>query len=341
MDLTFLGFPAGTRLADPIFLLLFALLAALIFIYFMRQWRSAPAVTFSAVPQAKKIRAGLWVRLRHLPAALQWLALAALVIALARPQIVHYKSLEEVLDYGADIMLVMDVSGSMEALDFQPRNRLYVAKEVVRKFIERRKGDQIGLVAFAGAAATTCPLTTNMKYLVDKIEQLDFDLLEDGTAIGTALSTALNRLAGSKAKSKVIILLTDGVNNRGEVLPIDAAEIAKKNGVKVYTVGVGSDEEVPFPNKPPYYGRYLRVGLDEELLKKIADMTGGIYRKATDSASLEQIYEEINRLEKTEVKARIYSYPVETEYFYWFLYPALVLLGIEHLLRWTRLGTLP
>ena len=267
--------------------------------------------------------------------------MASAIIALARPQIVRYETLEEVLDYGADIMLVMDVSGSMEALDFQPQNRLNVAKEVVNNFIAGRKGDHIGLVAFAGAAATTSPLTTNMEYLSKKVKELDFELLEDGTAIGTALSTALNRMKGSKAKSKVIILLTDGVNNRGEVLPLDAAAIAKKMEVKTYTVGVGSDREVPFPNKAPYYGRYLRVGLDEELLKKISDMTGGVYRKATDPQSLVEIYREIDQLEKTEVKARIYSYPIETEYFHWFLYTAVGLLATNLILRWTRLSVLP
>ena len=341
MDLNLPGLPPGTRLANPEFLLGFIPLILLILVYFLRQKKVAASMIFSAVPRAKAIKPSFWVRLRHLPQILQWLALAAMIIALARPQTVKYETLEEVLNYGADIMLVMDTSGSMEALDFQPSNRLGVAKEVVSKFVGQRKGDQIGLVAFAGQAATTSPLTTNMKFLARKIEELDFNLFEDGTAIGSALSTAINRLENSKARSKVIILLTDGVNNRGEVLPMDAANIAEKRKVKIYTVAVGSNDEVPFPNKPPYYGRYLRVGLDEELLKKIAEKTGGIYRKATDSASLEEIYQEINQLEKTEIKARIYSYPLETEYFHWFLYAAVALMALEHILKWTRLSTLP
>jgi Ca-activated chloride channel family protein len=341
MSLAFLGFPHDVQLANPEYLLLLILLAGLIVLYFLRQVSSTSSVVFSAVPIAKKVRPSGWVRFRHLPAILLWCATAAMIIALARPQTVKYETLEEVLDYGADIMLVMDVSGSMEALDFQPHNRLHVAKEVVTNFIGGRKGDHIGLVAFAGVAAATCPLTTNMEYLAKKIDELDFGLLEDGTAIGTALSTALNRLTGSKAKSKVIILLTDGINNRGEVLPIDAASIAKKMEVKVYTVGVGSDAEVPFPNKPPYYGRSMRVGLDEELLGKIAEITGAVYRKATDPRSLEEVYQEIDKLEKTEVKARIYSYPVETEYFHWFIFTAVGLLAAELLLRWTRLSTVP
>lgn len=341
MDLTFLGLPEGARLANPEFLLLIVLLAGLIVLYFYRMQKSTATVAYSVVPTAKRIKPGIWVRLRHLPAILQWLAALGMIIALARPQIVKYESLEEVLNYGADIMLVMDVSGSMEALDFQPDNRLTVAKQVVSSFIEGRKGDQIGLVAFAELAATTSPLTTNMQYLTDKIDELDFGILQDGTAIGTALSTAINRLTGSKAKSRLIILLTDGVNNRGEVQPLDAAAIATKEGIKVYTVGVGSEGAVPFPNKPPYYGRRIRVGLDEELLQQIADNTGGVYRRATDPEQLRNIYEEIDRLEKTEVKARIYSYAIETEYFHWFLYAALIFIGLELLLRWTRLRVLP
>lgn len=341
MDLTFLGLPEGTRLANPEFLLLFLLLAGIVALYVLRQVRSAATLVFSAVPVARRLQPTLRVRLRHLPAILQWLALALVIVALARPQQVRYESIEEVLTYGADIMLVIDVSGSMEALDFQPRNRLFVAKEVVARFIREREGDQIGLVAFAGAAATVCPLTTNQQFLATKVDELDFDLLEDGTAIGTALSTGLNRLAGSKAKSKVLILLTDGVNNRGEVLPLDAAAIAAQMGVKVYTIGIGSDDEVPFPNKPPYYGRSLRVGLDEELLARIAEQTGGVYRRATDPRSLDAVYQEINSLEKTEVKAHIYQYPLETEYFPWLLMAALIALGLELLLRVTRLGVVP
>lgn len=341
MELSFLGFPAGSRLAAPIFLGLLAVLAILILIYFIRQRRASAGVRYSTVLEARRVRPTVWVRLRHLPSLLHWLAIALLIIALAHPQHVRYESLEEVLSYGADIMLVMDVSGSMEALDFQPLNRLHVAKSVVGNFIRGRKGDQMGLVAFAGLAATVCPLTTNQEYLENQVKALDFGLLEDGTAIGTALSTALNRLTGSKAKSKVIILLTDGVNNRGEVLPLDAAAIAKDMGVRTYTIGVGSEGEVPFPNKPPYYGRSMYVGLDEELLERIAEETGGIYRRATDPQSLGRIYEEINQLEKTEVKTRRYSYPVETEFFQWFLYSALLLIAFEYILRWTRLGVVP
>ena len=341
MELNFIGFPPGARLGTPESLLLLTALAVLVALYWLRQRRATASLRYSAAYAARRVKPSAWVRLRHLPALLRWLAVVALIVALARPQTVRYERLEEVLSYGADIMLVMDTSGSMEALDYQPRNRLHVARETVRSFVEGRRGDRIGLVAFSGLAATVCPLTTNMGYLQDKVSELDFGLLEDGTAIGTAISTALNRLAGSAARSKVIILLTDGVNNRGEVSPLDAAAIARDMEVKVYTVGVGSEGPVPFPAKPPYYGRTLEVGLDEELLERIAAETGGVYRGATDPRSLARIYEEIDRLEKTEVRARTYSYPVETEYFHWFLYPALVLLALERLLRWTRLGVLP
>lgn len=341
MDLSSIGFPEGTRLATPAFLWLFVALALLIALYILRRRKRGAAIRFSTATQAGRVQPSFWVRLRHLPPLLAWLALALLIIALARPQTVRYENLEEVLAYGADIMLVMDVSGSMEALDFQPLNRLHVAKQVVSKFISNRKWDQVGLVAFAGLAATVCPLTTNKDYLQKQIAALDFNLLEDGTAIGTALSTALNRLKGSKAKSKVIILLTDGMNNRGEVLPLDAAAIARDEGVRVYTIGVGSEGPVPFPNRAPYFGRSFEIGLDEDLLRKIAEQTGGVYRRATDPQALERIYDEINRLEKTEVKVKTYSYPVETEHFMWFLYGALIMLASAQALRWSRLGMVP
>jgi Ca-activated chloride channel family protein len=344
MDINFPGIPEGTRLATPEFLWLFLLLALLVAFYILRRRRSrsrGASIIYSTVADIRRVRPSPWVRLRNLPQALSWLALATLIIALARPQTVRYEQLEDVLTYGADIMLVVDISGSMEALDFQPRNRLYVAKQVVAQFIKGRRYDQIGLVAFAGLAAAICPLTTNKDYLQKQVQSLDFDLLEDGTAIGTALSTALNRLEGSKAKSKVIILLTDGVNNRGEVLPLDAAAIAKDRGVRIYTVGIGSEGTVPFPNKPPYFGRSFEIGLDEELLKRIAAETGAVYRRATDPQALSRIYEEINKLEKTEVKVKIYRYPIETEHFQWFLYGALVVLAVAQLLLWTRLGVIP
>ena len=343
MDLTAIGFPEGTVLAAPLFLWLLLPLALLVALYFFRQRKrgSGAAVSYSTTAEARRVRPSAWIRLRHLPHILAWLALAALTVAMARPQTVRYEHLEEVLNYGADIMLAIDVSGSMEALDFQPRNRLHVAKEVVADFIEGRQWDQIGLVAFAGLSATVCPLTTNKEYLQQQVRGLDFGLLEDGTAIGTALSTALNRLEGSKAKSRVIILLTDGVNNTGEVAPLDAAAIAKDKDVRIYTVGIGSEGAVPFPNRAPYFGRSFEIGLDEPLLRRIAEHTGGVYRRATDPRALELIYQEINRLEKTEVEVKTYSYPVETEHFVWFLYGALVLIALSQLLRWTRLGVLP
>ncbi|HUX06737.1 MAG TPA: VWA domain-containing protein [Acidobacteriota bacterium] len=343
MDVNAPGIPEGLRLATPEFLWLLALLAVLIGLYIFRQRRGGrgASIRFTTVNDARRVKPSPWVRIRHLPHLLGWLALAALIVALARPQTVRYEQLEEVLAYGADIMLVTDISGSMEALDFQPRNRLHVAKQVVSEFINSRSWDQIGLVAFAGLAATICPLTTNKDYLQKQVQALDFDLLEDGTAIGTALSTALNRLEGSKARSKVIILLTDGVNNRGEVLPLDAAAIAKDRNVRIYTVGIGSEGVVPFPNKPPYFGRSFEIGLDEELLRRIAADTGGAYRRATDPRALSRIYDEINKLEKTEVNVKIYRYPVEIEHFHWFLYGALIAMALAHLLRWTRLGVIP
>lgn len=333
MSLAFLGFPPGARLANPEFLVLLLGLAIYIYLYFTRFQKRNAAVRFSSLQMAARIKPGLRVRLRHLPRIMLWLALALFTIALARPQVVEYETLEEVLTYGADIMLAIDVSDSMQGMDFQPDNRLFVAKKVVTSFIEKRKGDQIGLVAFGSVAVTMCPLTTNMDFLRERIASLDFnEYWGKSTAIGTAISTALNRMEGSKARSKVIILLTDGQNNAGDVQPMDAAEIAKQMEVKVYTVGIGSDNLVEFPARRGFAGGHYRVPLDEELLKEIAERTGGIYRKATDTESLERIYEEINALEKTEVKAKIYSFPVEEEFYPWFLYA-----GLAGILLWLML----
>jgi Ca-activated chloride channel family protein len=341
MDLSQFGLPAGARFANPEFLLLLPVLLLLIGLHFYRQSSSQAAVKFGAFSMLARTKPTMAVRLLFLLPLLLWLTTLSITLALARPQIVKYETLEEILDYGADIMLAIDVSESMSAMDFQPDNRLEVSKAVVQEFIQNRKGDHIGVVGFAGSAVTICPLTSNLNYLHEKIDELGFGLLDDGTAIGTAISTALNRLAGSKAKSKVIILLTDGMNNRGEVLPLDAAQIAAKRNVKIYTISVGTDGEVPFPNRAPYYGRKMRVGVDDDLLQKIAEITGAVYRKATDPEKLLEVYKEINELEKTEIKSRVFSYPVATEYFHFFLFAAVGLFLLYLLLSITRLNVLP
>jgi Ca-activated chloride channel family protein len=246
--------------------------------------------------------------LRVIPVALYSLALLMMVLALARPQ--RGRKFEEVQTQGIDIMLCIDVSGSMQAEDFAPKNRLNVAKERAKEFVAKRAGDRIGLVAFAAASLTQCPLTLDKNILDQLIDRLDFGMLEDGTAIGMGLGSAVARLRDSKAKERVVILLTDGVNNTGDIDPITAAQAAAGFDIKVYTIGVGSKGEVPFPVQDPVFGRrYARVkiDLDTETLNRIADITGGRSFLATDAAGLKQVYDEIDRMEPTTFKVKQYT----------------------------------
>jgi Ca-activated chloride channel family protein len=268
------------------------------------------------------------------------LALALAVIAMARPQ--KGTQLEEVMAEGVDIVIALDASGSMAAEDFEPHNRFFVAKSVVQKFIEGLRRDRAGLVVFAAKAFTRCPLTVDYGVLESVLNNAQLGTIEDGTAIGNALATCLNRLRDSKAKSKVVILVTDGVNNRGEVQPFDAAEIARVLGVKIYTVGVGSTGTARVPVNDPVYGRIytdMQVEIDEASLKQIAQTTKGLYYRATDKPSLERIFEEIGRLEKTKI--RVKSYTHYDERFLDFLFPALALVFLGTLAGFTRFGKIP
>lgn len=246
--------------------------------------------------------------LRLIPLVLYALAIVAIVFALARPQ--RGRQFQEVETRGIDIMLCLDISGSMQAEDFAPRNRLTVAKTRARDFIEKRSGDRIGLVVFSATSLTQCPLTLDRNILGDLIDRVDFGLLEDGTAVGMGLASAVARLKDSKAKDRVVILLTDGVNNTGDVDPITAAQAAASFGVKVYTIGVGSKGLVPFPVDDPMFGRrYARVqiDLDTETLDRIAQITGGRSFLATDAEGLKQVYDEIDRMEPTTFKVKQYT----------------------------------
>jgi Ca-activated chloride channel family protein len=259
---------------------------------------------------------------------LRALALVLVVIAVARPQ--TGRSEYTVESEGVDIMLVLDISGSMQAQDFKPKNRLNVAKEVVKEFISKRKHDRIGLVIFAGQAMTQCPLTLDYQILDELVDKVHFGMLEDRTAIGVAVATACNRLKNSKAKSRVIILLTDGQNNAGSVDPLTAAKVAQTLGIKVYTVGVGTNGVVPVPVNDPVFGERvvpMEVRIDETTLKKIAEMTKGKYFLATNAEELKQIYDRIDSLEKTRIKSKTFiSYSDRYRYF---AVPALVLLMME------------
>ena len=286
--------------ASPYYLWLLTLLVPMIGYYVWRTLQGGAAIRISSV--AGVVRAPKTVRyyLRHLPFALRAAAFALLV--LARPQDVEQNVRTNT--EGIDIMLAIDVSGSMLARDFKP-DRITAAKEVAGSFIADRYGDRIGLVAFAGEAFTQSPLTTDQSTLQTLLARIRSGLIEDGTAIGNGLATAINRLRESEAKSKVIILLTDGVNNRGEIAPLTAAEIAKAQGIRVYTIGVGTEGMAPYP-AIDMFGNITfvnqKVEIDEKTLTAISDMTGGKYFRATDKAKLKAIYDEINQLEKSKVE---------------------------------------
>ncbi len=271
------------------------------------------------------------------------LAVALLVIGLARPQLAQAK--EIVHGEGVDIVITQDISGSMASLDFQPQNRLEAAKAVVNDFISRRTYDRIGLVVFAHEAFNQSPMTTDHAVLDRLLKQVQLapDLkLEDGTAIGLGLANAANMLKDSKAKSRVIILLTDGANNAGEIAPETAAEAAKALGIKVYTIGMGRPGQVPVPVDSPFGGKeivYQESDLDEGLLQKIAQTTGGQYFRATDTADLQRIYDHIDQLEKSQIEITHYSDQIEL--MLWALVPALALVLGEQVMSQTVFRRIP
>lgn len=327
------------RFAQPWFLLGLLLVAGLIW-WEIRSRRRERAAAFSSLSLLGDVKPSWRVRLRWLPKAARLLALAALVFAIARPQ--SGTASREITSEGIDIVLALDVSGSMKAEDFQPNNRLYVAKQVIRDFVKGRTNDRIGLVVFSGEAFTQCPLTLDYDVLATLIDKIDFGMIEDGTAIGTGLANALNRLRESTAKSKVVILLTDGVNNRGQIEPLTAAQVAKTLGVKVYTIGAGKPGNAMYPVEDPVFGkRYISLPneIDEELMQQIADMTGGRYYRAQSEQMLERIYKEISTLEKTEVKVK--EYVQYRDLFGWFAAFALGATVLSSVLAGTWFRTIP
>jgi Ca-activated chloride channel family protein len=279
-------------------------------------------------------------RLRAVPDVARALVVALVVVALARPQ--QLAAGRPLTTSGVDIVLSLDASGSMKAEDFQPRNRLEVAKAAAAEFVEERPNDRIGLVTFAGQAVTQVPLTLDHQALLGSIERIRIGALADGTAIGTSLATAVNRLRESEARSKVVILLTDGVNNAGEIDPATAAETARALGVRVYTIGVGTTGEAPYLLEDPRFGaRYVRVvvRIDEDLLEGVAARTGGRYFRATDPQALREVYAAIDRLERTPLTGR--RPVVRIDRYLWMLVPALALLLAEGALRGTIFRRLP
>lgn len=290
--------------ASPHYLWLLTLLAPMIAYYVWRTMQGGAAIQISTVEGVARAPKSVRYYLRHLPFALRAAAFGLLVVALARPQQIEQNV--RTSSEGIDIMLAIDVSASMLARDFEP-DRITAAKEVAGSFISDRYGDRIGLVAFAAEAFTQSPLTTDQSTLQTLLAQIRSGLIDDsGTAIGNGLATAINRLRESDAKSKVVILLTDGVNNRGEITtPITAAEIAKAQNIRVYTIGVGTEGMAPYP-AVDMFGNITfvkqKVEIDEKTLTAMAEMTGGRYFRATDNAKLKAIYDEINQLEKSKVE---------------------------------------
>lgn len=264
--------------------------------------------------------------LRHTPMLLRTVALSMIIIAIARPR--SSSKMDKIDTEGIDIVLAMDVSTSMLARDFTP-DRISAAKDIAIEFISQRPSDRIGIVVFAGESYTQCPLTTDRATLINLMKEIQTGLIEDGTAIGNGLATAVARMQGSDAKSRVVILLTDGVNNRGEITPQTAADIAKTYGIRVYTIGVGANGTAPYPVITPWGVQMqdVEVEIDEDLLKGIAETTGGRYFRATDNTKLSEIYSEINKMEKA--RTTIDSFPVYKELFMDFALVALICLLLE------------
>jgi Ca-activated chloride channel family protein len=267
--------------------------------------------------------------------------LGLMMLALARPQ--AGQSYENYQTEGIDIILAIDASGSMRAEDFVPKNRLEVAKEKVIEFVKNRKGDRIGMVVFGEESFTLCPLTSDYSFLLKRIEELKLGIVpEDKTAIGMGLANSLNRIKTSKAKSKVIILLTDGVNNAGKIDPLTAAEMAKSFNVKIYTIGVGKEGWVRVPIQDPLMGRtyaQMKTEIDENTLREIAERTGGLYFRASSEEALGEIYQKIDAMEKTHVEVKIYA--EYKELFPYLLWPVLILFLIERISTRTWLRVLP
>lgn len=314
--------------ANPQWLWLLLLLVPLIGIHIWRRYGNRrPSLTFSDTSKLKNLPGNWRVYGTWIPPVLQWAAVALVILALARPQ--YQNSTVERSAEGIDIVMVLDISTSMRAEDLKP-NRFNAARQVATDFIGKRFSDRIGLVVFARKSFTVVPPTLDYSLLKQLLDDVEMGVIEDGTAIGMGIATAVNRLKESPAESKVIILLTDGQNNSGEIDPVTAADLASTYEIKIYTIGAGTRGTAPYPVQDPIFGkRYqnVKVDIDEEMLTRIADMTDGQYFRATDTDSLQGIYDRIDRLERTEIEEVIYTdyqdlYPR-------FLLPAFLLLVVS------------
>ena len=327
------------QFAHPEWLWLLVLVPASMVYTTWRARKTREGIRFSSITPIQGTPRSIWVHLRGLPSVLRSGALVLGILALARPQdqnIIHERIAE-----GIDIILVLDTSTSMQAEDFSP-NRFEAAREVAAEFIQSRASDRVGLVVFAAKAYTQTPPTLDYNFLLRMLEEVEVGIIEDGTAIGTAIAMAVNRLKDSIAQSKVIILLTDGQNNRGEIDPLTASDVAQAMDVRIYSIGVGTHGEAPFVFTDPFGGQrrqMVPVEIDEDMLGSVAEKTGGRYFRATNEGALRDIYDEIGELEKTEIEDRIYT--DHTERYALFLWPAFGLLLLEVLLSTTRLRRIP
>ncbi|MCC8087808.1 MAG: VWA domain-containing protein [Rikenellaceae bacterium] len=327
------------RFANPGLLWLLLILVPMIGYYIFRTRQGGMTVRLSGTQGINKIPVTARYYLRHLPFLLRCIAVALLIVALGRPQSIETNQTSST--EGIDIMLSIDISGSMLARDFKP-DRMTAAKNISKDFILDRPNDRIGIVIFTGESFTQSPLTTDKATLITLLNKVEAGMIEDGTAIGNGLATAINRLRESDAKSKVIILLTDGVNNMGQISPLTAAEIAKTMGIKVYTVGIGTMGTAPYPALDMWGNityQQAPVEIDEEVLIEIASMTGGQYFRATDNNKLEEIYDIINQMETTRIE--VDNFTLYNEKFMVFALISLLSLSLEVVIRYFYLKKLP
>ncbi|MBQ1987770.1 MAG: VWA domain-containing protein [Muribaculaceae bacterium] len=326
--------------ANPQYLWLFLVYIPIILWYIKKQRVAEPTLKVSTLLPFEKVGTSWKAYLRHVLFVMRLMAIGCLIIILCRPQTYDRWSTSET--EGTDIVIALDVSTSMLARDFKP-DRFEAAKDVASQFISGRESDNIGMVIFAGESFTLVPMTTDKTVLLNYIQDISMGMLEDGTAIGDGIATSINRIKNGKAKSKSIILLTDGSNNTGVVAPLTAAEIAKNLGIKIYTIGVGSNGEALYPVGMNYYGKMeyqkLPVVIDEGTLRSVASMTGGKYYRATSKNVLKEIFKDIDQLEKTQLDVKNYSH-TEDDYMKWAVL-LFMLVGLEVLLRYTVLRHIP
>jgi Ca-activated chloride channel homolog len=339
-DLNFLDMISTTIPALVIFIAGALIVAAMLYYYIRRRKVTTASIKYSDIRIVKRAARSNRQRYRFVLPVLRIAAVSFFVVAFARP-----RSGTEVVDVkseGIDIMTLLDISSSMLAEDFKPENRMYVAKEELKKFIGKRLNDRIGLIVFARYAFTQCPLTVDYGVLLNFVDKVDIGMVDDGTAIGMAIATGVNRLRESTAKSKVMVLLTDGDNNAGEIDPITAANLAAAFDVKIYAIGVGKGGNAMFPVQDPIFGKryvYQPTKIDEETLREIANRTGGKYFRARSGEDLDEIYSTIDKMEKTEVK--VSSHIQYRELFQFFTYLGLLLLALEIVMSNTYFRKLP